>query len=196
MYSFERNDELSWSVYSRVYLVRNTDFNEIIASFVIGYDRIDNLYYIAPAGYMVIEKLNKSGIFLPKLTFEEQKAILCDFFKSLHFMEPADLIDANYYPYGIAAMKKMNFYFHSSEVYFSTANELSMTHYDSDWNELLDNEILIPYKFDSIELDNIRDYCDTDCLDFSAEVLREYIEASEELGLATLFEINFDYLYE
>ena len=196
MYSFERNDELSWSVYSRVYLVQDTDLNEIIASFVIGYDRTDDLYFITPAGYTVVEKLNKEGIFLPQLTFKEQKTILCDFFKNLQFMEPADLIDASYYTHGMAAMKKMNFYFYASEVYCSTANELFMNHYDSDWNKLLDNGILIPYKFDSVELDNIKDYCDTDCLDFNIEVLREYIEASEELGLATLFEINFDYLYE
>ena len=91
MYSFIRNDNNSWSSYSRLYEVY--DNNELITCLVFGYDKILNKYFLCQLGnYMLSDKYD-----LTEEKIDSNKTLTAMYqFLSLSFLlDTSDILSAN-----------------------------------------------------------------------------------------------------
>ena len=149
MYSFIKNDENSFSNFSRVYEVYNYDEERYLrTAFVIGYLPGIEKYFITLLGDNPLYsnyRMDHSDIFT-----EEFISILKEFFNFLDFMDPSDFIIDEIQLINCAPLKKENFFAYVSEVepYFNEDiddYDGSLVTYDDDHSRyLMDEDIFIP----------------------------------------------------
>ena len=194
-YRFERNDEHSWSDYSRVYFCyKSEDQNNPTSVFVIGYDKQLKKYYITPAGASLQTDLAEQGLQLECLSHEEHKNMMIEFFDNLSLYDPSDFISCDIPD--IVPLVKENILFYSSSVFYEDYEyDITMSMYGDDWNDFISNEIMYPVCFDPCEKEDLISYCDTENLDFDVDVVRTYESNTDGQGLGVLFEFNFNNLY-
>jgi hypothetical protein len=148
-FSFIKNDENSFSYYSRVYEVY--DYNKgryLRTAFVIGYLPGIEKYYITMLGY---EPLYSNYVLRSNdISTEEFISILKEFFNFLEFMDPSDFIIDEVQLIDCAPLIKENFFAYVSEVepYFNEDiddYDGSLVTYDDDHSRyLMDEDIFIP----------------------------------------------------
>ena len=184
-FSFIKNDEHSFSYYSRVYEVYNYDEERHLrTALVIGFLTEIQKYYITMLGDGPLDvsyNLEPNSI-----TTEEFISILKEFFDflELELMEPSDFIIDEITLINCVPLKKENFLTYVSEVepYFNEELEEYdglVTYSDPHSNYLMDEDIFIPYimcndsteEYERYDYDTFTDcWLDNESVEFYCEI--------------------------
>lgn len=182
-FSFIKNDENSFSYYSRVYEVYNYDEERYLrTALVIGYLPGIEKYYITMLGDGPLDcnyNLEPNDI-----STEEFISILKEFFNFLDFVEPSDFVIDRTASIDYASLKKENFLAYVSEVepYFNEELEDYdgiVTYSDPHSNYLMDEDIFIPYmmcndsteEYEPYDYNTFSDYwLDDESVEFYCEI--------------------------
>jgi hypothetical protein len=150
MYSFIRNDNNSFSDYSRIYEVY--DDNELVTCLVFGLDKTLNKYFICQLGdYVLYNKYN-----LTESEVDSNKIILSiyEFLNLLSILDPSDFIIKEGIDLSELTIDNTVIYISDIEPY---GIEGLRTPYEYS-NYLLDNYIIEPMYYEDLVEDKYEDY--------------------------------------